>query len=158
MVIGAAACAWMLHPQSHNNVTVSIKAHAQQDMPVVCVSICLQVARLLLYKEYWYGTAESTSGLTRRSKQLAAAAAAGSADAGAPSSSSSSEDQTQIQTTPGYVLQLLPSHKFDVPVINLPRPQPQQLAGSWNVFLVAANPILEENPDTLQVRVQVLQH
>jgi hypothetical protein len=104
---------------------------------------CLQVARLLLYKEYWYGTAESTSGLTRKSKQQQLAAAA--ADAAAPSSSSTG-------LTAGYVLQLLPSHKFDVPVTDLQRPQPQQLAGSWNVFLVAANPIVEENPDTLQVR------
>ncbi|WIA08431.1 hypothetical protein OEZ85_007868 [Tetradesmus obliquus] len=104
----------------------------------------VEVARLLLYKEYWYGTAESTAGLTRKSKQLAAAAAAAAADADTPSSSSSSESPS------GHVLQLLPSHKFDVPVVNLPRPQPQQLAGCWNVFLVAANPVVEENPDTLQ--------
>jgi hypothetical protein len=109
------------------------------------------VARLLLYKEYWYGTAESTSGLTRKSKQLAAAAV--SADADTPSSSSSSSAGATSGSSAGYVLQLLPSHKFDVPVTDLPRPQPQQLAGSWNVFLVAANPIVEENPDTLQVRL-----
>jgi hypothetical protein len=114
---------------------------------------CLQVARLLLYKEYWYGTAESTSGLTRKSKHQQQAAA--SADAAAPSSSSSSSSSSDSETagvSAGYVLQLLPSHKFDVPVTDLQRPQPQQLAGSWNVFLVAANPIVEENPDTLQVR------
>jgi hypothetical protein len=102
-----------------------------------------------MYKEYWYGTAESTSGLTRKRKQQQLAAAAVPADAAAPSSSST--DGQTAGVTPGYVLQLLPSHKFDVPVTDLQRPQPQQLAGSWNVFLVAANPIVEENPDTLQV-------
>jgi hypothetical protein len=74
----------------------------------------LQVARLLLYKEYWYGTADSTSSGSKR-------------------------------------LQLLPAHSFDVPVTQLSRPQPTAMGGTWNVFVMAANPAVEENPNTLQV-------
>lgn len=82
------------------------------------LSTLLQVARLLLYKEFWYGTADSTG------------------------SSSSSRR-----------LQLLPAHRFEVPVTELQRPQPADLAGTWNVFVLAAHPAVEENPNTLQVRV-----
>jgi len=85
----------------------------------------LQVARLLLYKEFWYGTADSTS-------------RSGSSSAGGGSSRR---------------LQLLPAHRFEVPVTELQRPQPADLAGTWNVFVLAANPAVEENPNTLQVRV-----
>jgi hypothetical protein len=53
-------------------------------------------------------------------------------------------------------LTLLPSHQFDVPVTQLQRPQPVDLGGTWNVFVTAANPAVEENPDTLQVRSQLV--
>jgi hypothetical protein len=82
-----------------------------------CVALVPQVARLLLYKEYWYGTADSTSS-NGSSKRLS----------------------------------LLPSHSFEVPVTQLSRPQPTDLSGTWNVFVLAANLAVEENPHTLQVR------
>lgn len=83
----------------------------------------LQVARLLLYKEYWYGTADSTSS-NGSSKRLA----------------------------------LLPVHSFEVPVTQLSRPQPTDLSGTWNVFVLAANLAVEENPNTLQVRAMDTMH
>jgi hypothetical protein len=86
------------------------------------LAAALQIARLLLYKEFWYGTSDSTS-----------------------SSSSSSGGGSRR-------LQLLPSHSFEVPCTQQPRPQPASLAGTWNVFVIAANPAVEENPNTLQVR------
>lgn len=82
------------------------------------LSVCrVQIARLLLYREFWYGTADSTSRSGGGTKQL----------------------------------QLLPSHSFEVPVTQLTRPQPSDLAGTWNVFVIAATPAVEENPNTLQV-------
>jgi hypothetical protein len=83
------------------------------------LAAALQIARLLLYKEFWYGTSDSTS-------------------------SSSSGGSRRLQ--------LLPSHNFEVPCTQQPRPQPASLAGTWNVFVIAANPAVEENPNTLQVR------
>ena len=112
---------------------------------MLLVCCCVQVARLLLYKEHWYGTAESASGsLVRKSRLLDRQS---QAPADLPDSNSSSSTSK--------VLKLLSSHKFDVPVISMSRPQPQQLTGRWNAFVVAANPVVEENPDTLQVRSQV---
>lgn len=96
----------------------------------------VEVARLLLYREHWYGTAESTGAATAR-----AAAAAEGADSGGSGSGSG-----------GRVLQLVAAHRFDVPIVDVARPQPAGLAGCWNVFVTAAAPMVEENPDTLQVR------
>eukprot|EP00879_Flechtneria_rotunda_P029684 GHRR01032123.1.p1 GENE.GHRR01032123.1~~GHRR01032123.1.p1 ORF type:complete len:450 (+),score=206.08 GHRR01032123.1:188-1351(+) len=109
----------------------------------------VEVARLLVYMEHWYGTAESTSNSVgsknNRQKTLSATAAAAVSQTGSSHQSSSSCGSN--------VLKLLPSHNFDVAVIDMPRAQPQQLGGTWNVFLVAANPVVEENPDTLQDEV-----
>lgn len=93
-----------------NSSSWSCSVHA--DMCHLCHA---QVARLLLYKEYWYGTADSTSSGSKR-------------------------------------LQLLPAHSFDVPVTQVSRPQPTDMSGTWNAFVMAANPAVEENPNTLQVR------
>lgn len=117
--------------------------------PAPCFSYsAVKIARLLLYKEHWYGTAESTSGsIIRKSRLLDR-----QSDVPANGSSSSPTDSCGGSSNKSSrVLQLLPSHKFDVPVVSMRRPQPAQLAGSWNVFQVSAVPVLEEDPDTLQV-------
>lgn len=105
----------------------------------------LQLARLLLYKEHWYGTAEAANGnLVRKSRLL-------DRQSDTPADSAETVPGSNSSNISMKVLQLLPSHKFDVPVISMSRPQPQQLTGRWNVFVMAATPIVEENPDTLQV-------
>lgn len=112
----------------------------------------IEVARLLLYKEHWYGTATSTSGTLVRNKAalLERGAASAPAAIAVPPSAAGESRALQLQ------LQLLSAHQFDVPVTQALRPQPDELAGSWNVFVVAANPVVEENPETLQARYAAL--
>ena len=133
----------------------------------------VEVVRLLLFKEHWAGMTPTPVG---------AVAVGGVGDESTSTTTASSSSSSVISDGPGRVVQipgtvrlqgdgqaastntsssssssggglrLSSSERWDLACIDLPRAQPDQLVGAWQVFTVAAQPVVEMDPDTLTER------
>jgi hypothetical protein len=81
-----------------------------------------------------------------------AAATTTDPDTTTTTSSSSSPTSTTSTRPPSGPLKLRAAERWDVPVIELPRPQPGEVGGVWNCWVTEAVPLEEEDPVTLSQR------
>jgi hypothetical protein len=154
-------------------LTLKVKASPGEELGV-------EVARLLVAKEHWAGaggegapptttssssseaptsaTASSSSSQAQHAGdvvnipgtvRLPGDTAAGTSN---PSTSSSSSSSGASLRPPSGPLKLRSAERWDVPVIDLPRPQPGDAGGVWNCWVTEAVPLEEEDPATLDTR------
>jgi hypothetical protein len=138
----------------------------------------VEVVRLLLFKEHWAGVTptHSAAALTGGDKTTSSSSSntdgAGrvvqipgtvrlngeelpphttnsSSSGGVGGGNSSSSSSSGVG---GGGLRLSSSERWDVACIDLPRVQPDEVVGAWQVFTVAAQPVVEMDPDTLTER------